>query len=87
MNANQNANWCVTRPWFDYIMGTRVISELSVTETNPLGIKLPPMVERLVNKAAHKLLTKSYAKIEANSQLDKQQRQQGVAYGLAGEVA
>lgn len=23
MAPNQNANWCVTRPWFDYLMGTR----------------------------------------------------------------
>ena len=26
MNTNQDANWGVTKPWFDYIMGTRVIS-------------------------------------------------------------
>jgi hypothetical protein len=24
MGKNQDANWCVTRPWFDYVMGTRV---------------------------------------------------------------
>lgn len=24
MGPNQDANWCVTRPWFDHIMGTRV---------------------------------------------------------------
>ncbi len=23
MGPNQNANWCVTRPWFDELMGTR----------------------------------------------------------------
>ncbi len=23
MGADQNANWCVTKPWFDYVMGTR----------------------------------------------------------------
>jgi hypothetical protein len=23
MGSNQNANWCVTRPWFDHLMGTR----------------------------------------------------------------
>ena len=23
MGPNQNSNWCVTRPWFDLIMGTR----------------------------------------------------------------
>lgn len=87
MNANQNANWCVTRPWFDYIMGTRVISDLSITETNPLGMKLPPLLEKQVNKLARKLLAKSYAQIDANSTLDNQQRQQGVSYSLAGEAA
>lgn len=24
MGSNQDANWCVTRPWFDWIMRTRV---------------------------------------------------------------
>jgi sterol desaturase/sphingolipid hydroxylase (fatty acid hydroxylase superfamily) len=23
MGPNQHANWCVTRPWFDVLMGTR----------------------------------------------------------------
>lgn len=23
MGKNQDANWCVTRPWFDWVMGTR----------------------------------------------------------------
>ena len=23
MGPNQDANWCVTRPWFDHVMGTR----------------------------------------------------------------
>lgn len=24
MAPNQDANWCVTKPWFDHVMGTRV---------------------------------------------------------------
>lgn len=24
MGPNQDANWCVTRPWFDHLMGTRI---------------------------------------------------------------
>lgn len=24
MGPNQHANWCVTRPWFDFLMGTRI---------------------------------------------------------------
>jgi hypothetical protein len=23
MGVDQNANWCVTKPWFDILMGTR----------------------------------------------------------------
>ena len=40
MNTNQDANWCVTKPWFDYIMGTQVISSPDLQESNPLGIKI-----------------------------------------------
>ena len=45
MTSNQNANWCVTKPWFDYIMGTRVMTDASVTETNPLAIDMPQWLE------------------------------------------
>ena len=38
MNTNQDANWCVTRPWFDYIMGTRIKANPELAESNPLGI-------------------------------------------------
>ena len=24
MGRDQDANWCVTQPWFDYLMGTRI---------------------------------------------------------------
>lgn len=41
MNANQDANWCVTKPWFDYLLGTRVVSSADLKEQNPLGIMLP----------------------------------------------
>ncbi|TCM70988.1 hypothetical protein EC844_101264 [Acinetobacter calcoaceticus] len=41
MNTNQDANWCVTKPWFDYLLGTRVISSADLLEQNPLGIRLP----------------------------------------------
>lgn len=35
MNSNQDANWCVTKPWFDYLMGTRVISSADLQEKIP----------------------------------------------------
>lgn len=65
MNANQDANWCVTRPWFDYIMGTRVKPDPAGGETNPLGLRLPAVVERPVNRLARRLLPRSYARLEA----------------------
>jgi hypothetical protein len=84
MNASQDANWCVTRPWFDYLMGTRVIGDVAVAETNPLGMKLPNFVEKRVNKLARRLLPHAYARIDANSRLDAEQRRQGVALEIAG---
>ncbi len=56
MNTNQDANWCVTRPWFDYIMGTRVIANPSLAESNPLGISVPGIIERPLNRLCRKLL-------------------------------
>lgn len=30
MGKDQNANWCVTHPWFDHVMGTRKLYEYEV---------------------------------------------------------
>lgn len=49
VGTNQDTNWCVTRPWFDYVMGTRKPTGQSTIETNRLGMKLPKPVEALVN--------------------------------------
>lgn len=84
MNADQDANWCVTRPWFDYLMGTRVISDPGIAETNPLGMKLPAFVERRVNRMARWLLPRAYAQIEDRSREDAVRRQQGLALAVAG---
>ncbi|MDM1290919.1 sterol desaturase family protein [Acinetobacter indicus] len=54
MNSNQDANWCVTKPWFDYILGTRVISSPDLQEQNPLGIALPRPLSALLNRGAEK---------------------------------
>lgn len=72
MTSNQNANWCVTKPWFDYIMGTRVMTQSSVTESNVLAVKMPKWLEKKVNFAARKLLKRSFAKIDQNTQFDQQ---------------
>ncbi|EHU2216930.1 sterol desaturase family protein [Acinetobacter baumannii] len=82
MTSNQNANWCVTRPWFDYIMGTRVTTEVSKTETNSLGIQLPHWLEKRVNTFAHKILKKSFAKIDLNSQKDQSDLNKGIEVAL-----
>ncbi|MBL4795509.1 MAG: sterol desaturase family protein [Pseudomonadales bacterium] len=63
MNTNQDANWCVTKPWFDYIMGTRVISSKDLLESNPLGIKLPTKIEDVLNRLARRFSPKTFAKI------------------------
>ena len=51
MNSNQDANWGVTRPWFDYIMGTRVVSSAELKEANPLGLPLPAPVSKALTQA------------------------------------
>ncbi|WP_138437084.1 sterol desaturase family protein [Marinobacter shengliensis] len=63
MNTNQDANWCVTRPWFDYIMGTRVIANETMAESNPLGIRLPEIVEKPLNQACRRLFPKSFERL------------------------
>ena len=55
MNSNQDANWCVTTPWFDYILGTRVISAPELQEANPLGILLPPRLSDALTRAVNKV--------------------------------
>ena len=83
MTSDQNANWCITRPWFDYIMGTRVFTDISIPETNPLGYDLPVWLEKRVNKIAKRILPKAYAKIEAASQQDQEQLRQGIEVPLS----
>ena len=65
MNANQDANWCVTRPWFDYLMGTRVISSAELQESNPLGIALPKVIEAPLNRWVRRLSPRTFARLEA----------------------
>lgn len=54
MNSNQDANWCVTKPWFDYILATRVISSADLQEQNPLGLKLPKPVSNMINTVVNR---------------------------------
>lgn len=47
MGRNPSANWCVTRPWFDYVMGTREFTAGSPRETNVLGMpRLPGWIAK-----------------------------------------
>ncbi len=82
MTSNQNANWCVTKPWFDYIMGTRVLTDVSHTETTPLAIKMPKWIEKRVNQTARRLLPKAFAKIDTNTRLDQKNLSQGIEIAL-----
>ena len=42
MGRNADANWCVTRPWFDYVMGTREFMPEAPRESNVLGLQRLP---------------------------------------------
>lgn len=77
MNTNQNANWCVTRPWFDYLMGTRVIGDADIAENNPLGMALPGWLERPVNAVARRLLPGAFARLGRNREREARQRESG----------
>ncbi len=47
MGRNPSANWCITRPWFDYVMGTREFTADGLVEDNILGLpKLPDWIAR-----------------------------------------
>ncbi|MGQ0530769.1 MAG: hypothetical protein ACT4PG_13385 [Panacagrimonas sp.] len=49
MGRNPSANWCVTRPWFDYVMGTREFTQGSPRESNVLGLpNLPSWLAQLL---------------------------------------
>ena len=39
MGPNQNANWCVTRPWFDHVLGTREPYAFTDRESRDLAAK------------------------------------------------
>ena len=78
MGPDQDANWCVTRPWFDYLMGTRVVSSPELMESNPLGIKLPTFVEKRVNAAARRLLPRAFARLDENRVLEASARARGL---------
>ncbi|MDX1802540.1 MAG: sterol desaturase family protein [Alcanivorax sp.] len=77
MNTNQDANWCVTRPWFDYIMGTRVIGDTGIAETNPLGMNLPPWLEKPVNRVARRLLPRAFRRLDANRKKESARQRNG----------
>lgn len=74
MNSNQDANWCVTRPWFDYVMGTRVASSRELMETNLLGMALPVLIEKPLNTLTRQLFPAIYARLTQN--LDNEQAAQ-----------
>ncbi len=65
MNTNQSANWCVTRPWFDHVMGTRIPGDSRYTETNVLGMRLPGFLERPLNRATAWLTPGIFATLNA----------------------
>jgi hypothetical protein len=45
MGPNQDANWCVTQPWFDHVMGTRLAGQYRGTagSTSRDQASIPPV--------------------------------------------
>ena len=78
MNTIQDANWCVTRPWFDYLMGTREASSRELMESNPLGLPLPQMLEQPLNATLRGLFPQVFARVERNILQEEQRRVQQV---------
>ena len=87
MNSNQDANWCVTRPWFDYVMGTRVASTHELMESNLLGMALPSFIEQPFNAWARRNLPKVFARLEQNLTLEQKAQQQLQPEMVGEEVA
>ena len=53
MGRNPSANWCVTKPWFDYLMGTREFTADAPRESNVLGMpRLPGWLQRRLPEPA-----------------------------------
>ena len=69
MNSNQDANWCVTKPWFDYVMGTRVISSSELQEQNPLGIPLPQMMSKRLNTWVNQIRPAKWVELQGKNDL------------------
>ena len=79
MNSNQDANWCVTKPWFDYILGTRVISSLDLQEQNPLGIALPQVVSNKLTQWVNQVFPAKWIKAPEVITLNSAQTTETVA--------
>jgi hypothetical protein len=50
MGRNQNANWCVTHPLFDHVLGTR--REFLGVQPSAPGEDLPPGVDSVTKGPA-----------------------------------
>jgi hypothetical protein len=55
MGPNQDANWCVTRPWFDWITGTRVPYAFTQAETTRRLKKLTKQLKQTIKPAIARL--------------------------------
>ena len=51
MGPNQDMNWCVSRPWFDHIMGTREEYAGTERETRDLARKAKRKARKATEKA------------------------------------
>lgn len=68
LGRNADANWCVTKPWFDYVLGTREFMPDAPRESNVLGLQYLPgwLARRLPDPMKYgRVVGKREAKMEA----------------------
>ena len=56
-----------TRPWFDYVMGTRVVSSADLKETNPLSLPLPAPLSKALTQRLNRFSLRKW--VEQNQKL------------------
>ncbi len=57
MGPDQDANWCVTRPWFDWVMGTRKPYAFSLAETRAQLRRLRKTLKRRALPGLNRLVS------------------------------
>lgn len=67
LGRHADANWCVTKPWFDYLLGTREFMPDQPREANVLGLRRLPawLARRLPDPLRHGRVVAGRQPVEA----------------------